>query len=300
MTLSPLKRSPLVNLKQYTLTLTTAYEPNFGISGHLFEMIEYFMHLRFVKNINTCILMSDGTSEHMFFAALVDKYELTDEELSEFKIHTHFKYQPLVIMANTILVVNGSLRMKGADVLATKKLLFRCSNLEPGLERSDWIVLQDDNIYEPLSNSVHYKKKILFDKYKQFDTTAPLVGMFYAKSNSKVMSTEELNSLVKKYNDHFDKFLLLTDKPMDVPPKVDVRVVPIANLWNAFDTYIYTHATSATLVDCSPRFVAECNFYNKNVKIESPTIDKGLAVRMHDIDHGDVWLRATDDISSKI
>jgi hypothetical protein len=295
-----LQRFPLVNLRHYKVTLTTAYQPHFGISGHLYEMIEYFMHFRFVKHIDACILISDGTSEDVFFSALESKYDLTEYELSEFKQHTYFRYQPHVIYADTILITNGSMRFLGADIFANKKLVFRCSNLEPGLDRDDLIILQDPRIYEDMPNSIPYTKRMMFSKYKKLEPKHPNVGMFYAKSNSKVMHRDEFDYLVDKHKDRFDSFMLLTDQVIDVPIGVELRLVPIPDLWDSFGTYIYTHKESTKLVDCSPRFVAECKFYGKELIIEAPEIDKGLAARLYDIEHGDVWLREDDDISSKI
>ena len=91
-----LQRSALVNLRQYKVTLTTAYQPQFGISGHLYEMIEYFMHFRYVKGIDACILITDGTSKDMFFRAVNSKYDLTADELKQFEDHTYFKFKPFV------------------------------------------------------------------------------------------------------------------------------------------------------------------------------------------------------------
>ena len=263
-------------------------------------MIEYFMHFRFVKNIDACILISDGTSEEVFFKAVSSKYDLTDAELSEFEQHTYFRFQPHVIYADTILITNGSMRFLGADIFANKKLVFRCSNLEPGLDRDDLIILQDPRIYEDMPNSVPYTKRMMFSKYKKLEPKHPNIGMFYAKSNSKVMHRDEFDYLVDKHKDRFDSFILLTDQVIDVPDGVKLRLVPIPDLWDSFGAYIYTHKESTKLVDCSPRFVAECKFYGKELIIEAPEIDKGLAARLYDIEYGDVWLRESDDISSKI
>lgn len=300
MTQRHLQRSPLVNLRHYKVTLTTAYQPYFGISGHLYEMIEYFYHLSIVKSIPSCILISDGTDPKMFFSAIESKYDFTQEELYHYKAHTYFEYQPHVIYADTILITNGSMRFLGADIFANKKLMFRCSNLEPGLERDDIVLLQDPRIYDDTSNSVPYKKSMLFSKYKKLEPKHPNVGMFYAKSNSKVMHRDELDYLVDKHKDRFDSFILLTDQVIDVPDGVELKLVPIPDLWDSFGAYIYTHKESTKLVDCSPRFVAECKFYGKELIIEAPEIDKGLAARLYDIEHDDVWLKEDDDISSKI
>jgi len=295
-----LQRSALVNLRHYRVTLTTAYQPHFGISGHLYEMIEYFMHFRYDKNIDACILISDGTTRDMFFSAIDSKYDLTQDELQQFKDHTYFEFKPFVIYADTLLITNGSMRFEGADLFARKKLVFRCSNLEPGLDRDDITLLQDPRIYDDMSNSIPYKKRMMFSKYKQLEPKHPNVGMFYAKSNSKVMHQDEFDYLVDKHKERFDSFILLTDQETYVPEGVELRLVPVADLGDSFSTYIYTHKESTVLVDCSPRFHAECKHYGKELIIEAPEVDKGLAARLYDIEHNDVWLREDDEISSKI
>ena len=295
----PLNRSAIVNLKKYSVTITTAFEPRFGISGHLFEMIEYFIHLRMVKGINACILVSDGTTRHEFETALVDRYDLTDKEMLEIYENTYFEYKPMTLIADTLLVVNGSTRFANATIIANKKFMFRCCVTED-LDNNGWIVLQDDEVYgKPLTNSVHYKKKILFDKFKKIPNNGSKVAMFYGKSNSKALTTEQIIDFTKQYN-QFEQFLVLTDLDIDVPSNVELAKIPVDNLWNRFGTYIYTHPKKPGMIDCSPRFVAECAFYNKDVILAVSDVDKGLAVRLHDMEHGDVWLRDSDDICTKI
>jgi hypothetical protein len=89
----------------------------------------------------------------------------------------------------------------------------------------------------------------------------------------------------------------LTNKDLQIDA-IDSIIVPVRNLWNLFSTYIYTN--TALKFDCSPRFVAECEFYNKEVIYEIDYHDKGLVARLHDMKHGDIWLRADDEISTRL
>lgn len=262
-------------------------------------MIEYFIHLRMVKGINACILISDGLSKQEFETALLDKYDLTDEELREIDTHTYYEYKPLLLIVDTMLVVNGSNRFADSTIVANKTFMFRCCITE-NLVNDKWIILQDNEVYgDALPNSVHYKKKILFDRFKKVTDTGSKVAMFYGKSNSKALTREQIIGFTERYN-QFDKFLVLTDLDLDLPDNIELARIPVDNLWNRFGTYIYTHPKRQGMIDCSPRFVAECQFYNKDIILAVDDIDSGLAVRLHDMEHGDVWLRDTDDISSKI
>lgn len=288
-----MRRTPVVMLKKFDITLTTSWETKHGISGHLFEMIEYFYHLTFHKHMNVCILIADGLSRAEFDIA-IEKYDFTQEELDVIHERTQFHYQPRVVFAKTLLIVNGSLRTCDADIFADKIVMFRCNDTLQ-IDKAH-ILLQDYDIYEPTENSVHYKKKILFSKFKKLNPKKPNVGMFYGTKHSRKMSYEQIDEIMSKTN--FDSYLLLTDHQMEVPPRCELKIVPVKDLWDSFDTYLYTNAS--VLVDCSPRFVAECKHYNKGLEFLTDKIDLGLQTRLNDMQYGDIELRETDDICSKI
>jgi hypothetical protein len=288
-----MRRTPLVMLKKFDVTLTTSWEANHGISGHLFEMIEYFYHLKYHKNVSTCILIADGLTREQFGIAL-EKYDFSEDELNKIHECTFFEYQPKVVVANTIFIVNGSFRICNADLLVKRKIVFRC-NEDHFLDNAD-IVLQDYDIYEPLPNSVHYKKKILFSKFKKLNPKRPDIGMFYATKNSRKMEYDQLEDIINKTK--FSSYLFLTDHQMKVPDNCELRMVPIKDLWDSFSTYLYTN--TSVYVDCSPRFVAECKHYGKDVQFHSNKVDKGLQVRMHDLEIGAIDLKEDDDLYSKI
>ena len=73
---------------------------------------------------------------------------------------------------------------------------------------------------------------------------------------------------------------------------------PVNNLFSKFNTYIYT-PTPKTF-DCSPRLIAECKYYNKQVVYHNITAeylkkDKGLNYRINDIESGLHNITLTDD-----
>ena len=293
-----LKRSALCNLKKFDVTLSTSFETKHGISGHLFEMIEYFYHFKFHKGINVCILISDGTTEEEFFNSLYNKYEFTNEELKIIKKNTFFKYQPMVLIANKIIFVDGSLRVKNADIICTKKIFLRCSDDE-FLDKAD-IVLQDYDLYEPIKNSINYKKKLLFSKFKSNEVKHPCTAMFYATSNMRTLTKADLEKLTAEHNS-FDNFILLSNKYIETPQNVKQFSVPMFDLWNNFGTYIYTGSTNISKIDCSSRFIAECKYYNKEVIYNNVQMDKGLEVRRNDIQNNiNLELKEDDEICSII
>ena len=287
-----MKRLPLVNLKSYDLTLTQSWETNHGISGHLFEIIEYFYHFKFHKNLNVCMLLADGITLGQFKIAL-KKYNFTNKEHSIIIKHCIFAHNPRVVLANDMIFVDGSLRTLNADILCKRKILLRCGDDEY-LEEGD-IVLQDYDLYEPLPNSVHYKKKILFSKFKEIKKSNDAI-MFYATSNSRALTYNDLEQLTSKYKSY--KYILLTNKEFDVPNNIELMLVPVTSLWETFSTYVYTKLLDSTKIDCSSRFIAECKFYNKEVIYDLETFDRGLTVRMEDLNNMEIiTLNKSDEIT---
>lgn len=292
-----LKRCVLCNLKSYDLSITTSFETKHGISGHLFEMIEYFYHFKFQKGIKCCILISDGTTYDEFFNSLLNKYEFSDEELKIIKENTFFKFQPMTLICNDILFVDGSLRVKNSDILCKRKIFLRCSDDE-FLDKAD-LVLQDYDLYEPINNSKHYKKKLLFSKFKANLNGDSKIAMFYSTSNMRKLSFSDLEKLTEKYN--FEKYIILSNFIIETPKNVELKLIPIKDLWSSFGTYIYTGSTNVQKIDCSSRFIAECKFYNKEVIYNSMQMDKGLEVRKFDIENNvNLELKVDDEITKLI
>ncbi len=283
------QREALANTKQYQVTLTTSYETPFGVSGHLFEMIEYYYHLKYVEHFSVCLLITDGTPIDVIKNSIINKYAFTTEVIDNITNNTIYKYQPKAILANTLIIVNGSLRLRGADLLVNKTILFRCS--EDDVVRDDVLVLQDYDVYDPLPNSEHYKKKMLFSKFKQYDDTNGNIAMFYLTT---VCRQCDVVDIMSKYN--YD-YIALSNEKVD---GIDTIKVPANNLWSLFDTYIYTN--TAKKFDCSPRFIAECSYYNKKVIFEHDYVDIGLNTRISDISKGidTITLKEGDAIASWI
>jgi hypothetical protein len=79
--------------------------------------------------------------------------------------------------------------------------------------------------------------------------------------------------------------------------------MPVENIFEKFDTYIYTPTKGS--FDCSPRFIAECKYYNKNIIYHDIdenylNVDTGLKFRKYDIDNNfkSLLLNENDEIVS--
>ena len=115
-------------------------------------------------------------------------------------------------------------------------------------------------------------------------------------------------------NYKFEKYIILTNQPDLYKDKLkDLKNIsfpemPLDNIFEKFDTYIYTPTYSVTkkelgCFDCSPRFIAECKFYDKEVIYHDIDgqyldVDTGLKYRKYDIDNcfESIHLADNDDI----
>lgn len=299
--------------KSYDLFITMTWPKythmSHGICGHLYEVIDYYLLIK--KHYKTGILVGDSMPVEQFMRAVEDKYNLSHTELTEMLKHTIFTSRPKIITGNNILFVDGLLKQhfqEGGVILKFNNILtFRCSpkSTHHDLHYKNLHLLQDDRVYNDLDKDIskHYVKKIHFDRYKKYTKSQKTnTALLYGTCNCRYISSEMLNDILSEHE--FDKYLLVTDRVemyQNLPDRVAVTEPPIQNIFSRFDTYIYTPATK--MFDCSPRFIAECVYYNKDVYYHGIDqhhlkINTGLNVRMNDIstDFDSILLKDDDDI----
>lgn len=271
------KLSPLVNLKQYDIVLTTSFEFKYGVCGHLFEMIDYYYAIKTYTELTPCILLSDGTTLAEFHAAVKFKYaDLVIENVVEHPC-------PRVILAKNVLLVDGSPRLRDAEIFADNIFLFRCSESDfSSLTRykSNKFLLQDFEIYDDCSTEltvVDYKKKILFSKYRKYTSTVTDIAMYYLTTACRAMSPSDLAESITRHG--FANYIVLTNEPA-MYGLANVHAVPLENMWEQFSTYVYTAIPRK--MDCSSRFVLECLHYNKDIIFDIDYHDRALEVRRKD------------------
>lgn len=267
----------IVNLKKFDLVLTTSFEFKFGICGHTFEMIDYYCAIKEHTSLNPCILLADGTTKDQLLKAVEEKY---DNVLIENIIEC---YQPKVIIAKNLLITDGSPRLKSADLIVDNVFLFRCSesNLDYFKKYNTWL-LQDFEIYDERYEDTEfkvldYKKKIMFSKYKTKSKAVDNTAMLYLTSLCRQLTTDKIQNILEKYQ--FKNHIILTDMP-ELYPNFNTEQVPASDIWNKFSHYIYT--TIPRKLDCSSRFIVECEFYNKPVIYDIDYYDRALEVRKKD------------------
>lgn len=281
--------SSILNLKHYDLVFTTSFENLHGISGHLYEMIDYY-YVCSCAGINCAILLSDGTSKDLFKSAVTNKYTFTQSELNSMLANTIEHARPKIIMANVLCIADGSSRLNGSTVYADNVLLLRCfdKNFDYFATHNSikhTYLLHDTTVYldTPPVTTKHYVKKILWSKYQaptQIDTETALM---YLTTNCRQLSTDDIVKITEKYN--YNNYLIVTNQPdvyQGLPDNIQVVAAPVHNIFEQFDAYIYT--STAKQFDCSPRFIVECALYNKTVHYEIDYEDLGIAARRRAID----------------
>ena len=271
-----------LDLREYDLTITTSFLYKHGISGHVFEEIEYYWLVKDNTSFKPCILLSDGTTLEEFEKALVNKYKDIDDIMDHVYYHPH----PKLLFTNNLLVVDGSWRgMDRSQVFAKNVFIFRCAedNFDYFHKAFDNVyLLQDYDVYG--KEGIDYYKKILFDRLIVPPNGKDNTAMLYLTSNCRGIPQSEVNELVKGYDD----YVVLTNTPEAYN---NSHEVPVDNLWELFDTYIYTSIPKQW--DCSSRFIKECEYFGRDVVYAIDYEDKALNVRINNSIQ-DVTLNSND------
>jgi len=243
-----------------------------GVSGHLFECIEYYYILK--NQFNVKILIPENIKNYK--ETIESKYNFEKDEIRDILENTIFSVKPALVKTNNIFFVDGSWKnIKRSNILYKKILCFACGDLSI-LEQDESTVLLDYRVYDKVpSKSFNYKKKLLLKKLKKPVKSENKV-LIYATENCRDTDYDTENSLKVKKED-----------------------LPILNIFEKFNKYVYTPVSRK--FDCSPRFLVECRYFNKEIEfynIDYWKEDRGLYYRWRDIeeDFESLILEENDEI----
>ena len=301
--------------RSYDLYLSMTWMPSWphGVSGHVYEIIEYYLLLR--DHFKVGIMFGDTFANWPEFEkAILDKYNIPNDILRQMQRDTVFHDLPKMIRGTNILFVDGGLKARfqelGVILIFDNIISFKCSCLHTfhDLHYDNVTLLQDRRVYvdknpQDIPIAIDYKKKIYFKYFKDIEPKKTGTGLLYATRNCRFLDIDDLINIVNYYN--FDRYMVITTDPEKY---CDVRADNISfhkpvvdNLFERFDTYIHTPLRGA--FDCSPRFAAECIYYGKSVEyynIDDAYLerDTGLKYRKYDIENDflSIHLDADDDI----
>lgn len=292
--------SKIFNLKQYDLVFTTSFYIKHGVSGHMYELIDYYYICK-KSGINCAILLADGVDKQTFFNAIKYKYNFDIDILKD----THQCHNPRIIRTKNICIVDGSWRVNDCTIYADNAFLLRCSEddytwFDTSKSIKQTHLMQDFKLYPERYRDlnikvVDYVKKILWSKYVQPKPTNNDTGLFYLTTNCRAIPAEEVKAIMDK--GICTNYIIVTDRPNLYQPlladNVSIAQAPLQNIFEHFDTYIYTKTELQS--DCSPRFIVECAMFGKNVVYEIDYLCAGVERRKQDIDADLSSLELTTD-----
>ena len=267
---------------------------NHGICGHTFEVFDYYYILK--NHFKTGIFLGEDIDWATVEKSLRAKYSFTDVEIEDIKSNTVFGNRPSLLKGKNILFTDGGVvNMENVSLLFDNIMYFACGNKEvkDNIKPNVWI-LQDDRVYEPVKlNGINYKKRILLDKLKPIGESQDRAMLYATKNCRDIDDWSEYTQ--------YGRILAITNVENQPAPVDGFEFVipPVANIFEQFSTYVYTPVKRKW--DCSPRFIAECKYYGKDVvyhNIDYWDIDHGLYWRKWDIDNdfNSLYLTSNDDI----
>lgn len=282
-----------------------------GICGHIYEMIEYAMILS--ETMQVGMLFGDSvTSVSQLTSIINNKYNLEQEVVDNLISNTIFADNPKYVIGSNILLVDGGLRRfqeYGVKLVFNNIICFKCSYMDTIYDRcyKNVTLLQDNRVYADVTPqdcdiAIQYVKKILFDKLKKPNSPDSPAHLLYLTKNCRELDIDTVRELVMSTDNQYllatndiDRYSSLNSDRINVVP------VPLDNIFEQFSTYVYTPTFKTW--DGSPRFPAECKYFDREVEfydIDDQYLnkDRGLYYRMKDIESGlhNITLTQDDEI----
>ena len=299
--------------KSYDLYLSMTWPPNtdHGVSGHIYEIIDYYLLLK--DHLKVGIAICENMTWKQFRSIIVSKYNVSDSELTEIEHSTVFHPRPKILRGNNVLFVDGGIKnclhAHGVLLFFNHIFSFRCAKEDThhDLIYKNLTLLQDNRVYSDEDNNIaiDYKKRIKFDSYNDVAQTRTNTALLYLTKNCRLLSDGDIIDVIRTYD--YENYMILTSTPKEHKSRfanhdnLHFPAMPVDNIFEKFDTYIYTPTKGSA--DCSPRFIAECKHYGKEIiyhNIDESYLDRdpGLKYRRYDIenDFDSVNLKPDDDI----
>lgn len=282
----------ILNLTKHDIYITYSWsDVNHGVCGHIYEVIDYFIILK--NHFNIGIFLAEFNREQ-FYEIIKNKYNFNEAIIQNILDCTTFNVgeRPSLVKAKNIVFTDGAYnRLNNMTILAQSVILFSCGE-KISNKKHNWHILQDERIYGTCLNSINYKKKILFSGLNTIIKSEER-SLVYLTKNCRGIFEEDAYELFSRN----EKFIIVSNDQEEYNfLNVEKYHPPVDNIFERFNKYIYTPV--ARQWDCSPRFIAECKFYNKEVeyfKIDYLDIDLGLKFRRWDIDNDFQSLFLEDD-----
>jgi hypothetical protein len=268
---------------------------NHGVCGHTFEVFDYYHVLK--DHFKVGIFLGEDIDWQTVERSIRNKYDFTDHEIADIRAHTVFGNRPSLLRGRNILFTDGGIvNAQEYTLLFDNIIFFACGNKEiKDNDKHNVYILQDDRVYDPVkTNGINYKKKILFSRLKTIGESKNQILLYATKNCRNIKDWADF----ARYN---KPIVAITNAENQPTPVTGITFIlpPVDNLFEQFTTYVYTPVERKW--DCSPRFIAECKYYSKEViyhDIDYWAEDLGLYWRRWDIDYkfDSIHLKPNDEI----
>jgi hypothetical protein len=266
------------------------------ICGHTFEILDYYLLIKDIDpNADVKMIIFDKVSKEKVLNAYTEKYNLP-KNIEKDLIFKKFNFNNInKFIGNEIWIItsgfdiNFEIRTK---FLVKKIISFECSPHDYSnlLKNSNFIFLRDPRLIHKKfigKNVFDYNKKIYFKRYKKINKSENKI-LVYVNSFLKDLNQKQLHE-IKNISKNLNKEILFIsgnvlsdDQIIKYKKYGEILHAPVKNIFEKFNTFIYTPNTRN--YDCSPRFIAECKFYNKKI-ISLIENDIGALARIEDLNN---------------
>ena len=244
--------------------ITITYEPSSieinRICGHTFEAFDLYLFLKdFLPDLEIKILIQDKIKNTLIKRSFQEKYNIPFDRISKDIIFKQFKKKIDFFVSNIFINTSGLDDDKLKKYKFSHYISFRCNPFKKLIDKENFYYFFDTRVYKRF-NDPELKKSKIFHSVKKF----------YFKYYKKINKTENrkliyLNSNLRKididyYKRKYQNVLFVSGNKFEHP---DVIQAPVKNLFEKFDTYIYTPIQRQ--FDCSPRLLTESFYYNKKI-----------------------------------
>lgn len=259
-------------------------------NGCFYDTFEYF-YLFKSMGYNCCFIMAvRPETEQQMMESLKDRYDVNFDEIRDNiyyfdfdDVYYRFRSKVFPIMCRTLFVPGSS----AFDTIVTSKILLPHKSMYVMYDRpysglssefhdrksyyKNVKILYDDRIMKKLSGftNIPYKKKVNFSIFKEIEKSDDRICLsLYC--DHKCYDIDFLSTIIDEFPK--DKFFLYTKTEGKYAieyysklrsDRVIVEKAPVKDFMTKFNRFLYL--SSIREFDPSPRIVAECRHYNKEV-----------------------------------